>query len=516
MNALLAGVLNSMLPALAVVAAVDFGLRKWRGTNASTRHAVWWMALVPVLVLPFVVRQEPVAPAMPAKAVMAAKRAPQASPPAASARMEPARVERETVRPEGPLMGLWMAGTLMLLARLAYGYAWLRLTKRRSTIEPGHSHRLENLLLRYGVGRRVKLLESPRVRTPIAAGFRKPAVIVPQGFASQLTAGEMHHVLLHEVAHLSRRDDWWNLLSRLVRAALWFHPAVNWILRRVEQEREMACDEWAAEASGQQRQYAESLARVAEISVSARFPLLATGALGGKAGITRRIERLLRPGELTARVSFSKLAASAAAIGLLVALCSESPVMVASAVADAPEPAKMPKAGFLSGLASAGYTGLEVDEIIELKNNGVSASYIGELATAGFGKLSPKELIELHNSGVKPKFLQGMVEAGLGKATLRELVQMSSHGVRPPEVAEIHGLGYGPYGPEQLIEFWQRGVKASFFRQLKEGGITQIEPREIIDAVSHGVNGGDIREARKYHPSLNMQQIIRLKQAGVI
>jgi beta-lactamase regulating signal transducer with metallopeptidase domain len=509
MNALLAGVINSLLPAMAVAAAVELGLQKWRGANASARHAVWWMALAGVVALPFLVGQTRPAPVS-APAVYVSTPAPAALP------MAPAPVETEDGNTEAALMAVWTAGTLLLLARLGFGYLWLRRTKRQAVKLASHTHRLENILLRYGVNRRVRLMESANVRTPIAAGFRHPAILAPEGFAAQLTADEMHHVLLHEVAHLSRRDDWWNLASRVARALFWFHPSVIWILRRLEQEREMACDEWVVEVSGQPRQYAESLARVAEISAGHRFPLLATGALGGKARITRRIERLLRPGAWVARVSFPKLVASAAAVAMLVAICSESPVMVARAVDDAPVIAASPKAGFLAGLTSAGYTGLEVDEILELKNNGVGADYIGELAASGFGKLSIKDLIELHNSGVRPKFVQGMVAAGLGKASLKEMIQMSSHGLRPSEAAEIHALGYGPYGPGQLIEFWQRGVKASFFRQLKDGGITQIEPKDILEAAAHGVTGRDIREARKYHPDLNMQQIIRLKQAGVI
>ena len=63
------------------------------------------------------------------------------------------------------------------------------------------------------------------------------------------------------------------------------------------------------------------------------------------------------------------------------------------------EAASQQREGFLAGLKAAGYNHLDVDEIIELKNNGVSAKYIGEM-TEMFGKLSVKQLVQLHQHGV--------------------------------------------------------------------------------------------------------------------
>ena len=68
----------------------------------------------------------------------------------------------------------------------------------------------------------------------MAAGFRHPAVLVPRRLLSEFGQTELDHVLLHELSHLARRDDWSNLVARVVSAAVWFNPAARWALRRIE------------------------------------------------------------------------------------------------------------------------------------------------------------------------------------------------------------------------------------------------------------------------------------------
>ena len=59
----------------------------------------------------------------------------------------------------------------------------------------------------------------------------------------ELSTLELNAILLHELAHLRRRDDWTNLIQKIVGALLFFHPAVWWIEKKLALEREMACDD---------------------------------------------------------------------------------------------------------------------------------------------------------------------------------------------------------------------------------------------------------------------------------
>ena len=61
---------------------------------------------------------------------------------------------------------------------------------------------------------------------------------------------ELKYILLHELAHLRRRDDWTNLAQKVLKALLFFLPSVWWIERRLSLDREMACDDAVLAHSG--------------------------------------------------------------------------------------------------------------------------------------------------------------------------------------------------------------------------------------------------------------------------
>ena len=92
----------------------------------------------------------------------------------------------------------------------------------------------------------------------MAVGFLHPAVILPEGLPGELAQPEMEHVLLHEAAHIARRDDWTNLLAKALGAGLALHPVAWCILRQIDREREIACDDWVVARVGAARPYAES------------------------------------------------------------------------------------------------------------------------------------------------------------------------------------------------------------------------------------------------------------------
>jgi hypothetical protein len=124
-------------------------------------------------------------------------------------------------------------------------------------------------------------------------GFFKPAIVIPRWTLNELTTTELNAVLLHEIAHLRRWDDWTNLAQRIVSALLFFHPAVWWIGRGLAREREMACDDFVLASTSDHRGYAQCLVSVAEKSFLRRSLALAQ-ALAGRVHLTaQRVARIL-------------------------------------------------------------------------------------------------------------------------------------------------------------------------------------------------------------------------------
>jgi beta-lactamase regulating signal transducer with metallopeptidase domain len=124
--------------------------------------------------------------------------------------------------------------------------------------------RLQETLERAQSPRPVALSTSDKVHVPTALGLAQPVVVIPTWALQELSTDELNQILLHELAHLRRWDDWTNLAQKLVKALFFFHPAVWWIEKQVSLEREMACDDAVLAETASPRAYAECLAHLAE------------------------------------------------------------------------------------------------------------------------------------------------------------------------------------------------------------------------------------------------------------
>ena len=98
---------------------------------------------------------------------------------------------------------------------------------------------------------------------------------------------------MHELAHLLRHDDWTNGLQRVITSLLFFNPAVWFIARQMDVEREVACDDYVLELTGAVRTYAFCLTKMAEITSWPHQPLAAPGVFTTRKNISIRIERLV-------------------------------------------------------------------------------------------------------------------------------------------------------------------------------------------------------------------------------
>jgi hypothetical protein len=173
---------------------------------------------------------------------------------------------------------------------------------------------------------------SESVRVPAAIGFHKPMIVLPAWALQDLSAEELKTILLHEHAHLQRRDDWTNLLQKVVRAVFFFHPAVWWIDAKLSLEREMACDDAVLAETGNPRAYAGCLISLLEKSCARRGWAMAQAAVGRAREASLRIAQILdagRPGTTRVWKPALGLAGVLSLAGFGVLLCAPRLVMFA-------------------------------------------------------------------------------------------------------------------------------------------------------------------------------------------
>ena len=246
--------------------------------------------------------------------------------------------------------GAWAAVVLSRLVRLACG--WLMLSRlRRGAVElgPGSGRLLGECRSALGLSRPAGLAVHPAVASPVAIGGLSPLVLVPPDWGDW---PEPHRraCLLHELAHLARRDDWARLAQELIRAPFFFHPLVLWLLARLDREREILCDEAAVARGADPVAYARMLFDLARRPgrLSAATPASRLGWLPflDRCTVKARIERLL---EDDMRTTLSRPSPARSfllgGVALLTALaCGGLRVRAGSAATDElPKPAGAPR-----------------------------------------------------------------------------------------------------------------------------------------------------------------------------
>lgn len=120
-----------------------------------------------------------------------------------------------------------------------------KITKAVSAPDMQWTVRFYELAERMQIGQETLLRESAQITVPMVIGFLKPVVLVPLGMLANLPAAQIEAILLHELAHIRRRDYLVNLLQIFCENVFFFNPAILWISKLIREEREHCCDDLA-------------------------------------------------------------------------------------------------------------------------------------------------------------------------------------------------------------------------------------------------------------------------------
>ena len=200
----------------------------------------------------------------------------------------------------------WLVVAAILVARLVGSLLGARrLIAAAADAEPELIERCRELAAHIGV-RFPRMKRSPFVPGACVFGWRRPAILLPECDAE---VGD--DVLIHELAHIARRDGFWKSLSETAAALLWFQPLLWRLKSRMQFCAEEVCDDFVVQFGTDRCAYADRLTRIAEqLAARAnqrRIQQVGIGIVSFRSSLGRRVCRILdsrrrltiRPGRKT-------------------------------------------------------------------------------------------------------------------------------------------------------------------------------------------------------------------------
>jgi beta-lactamase regulating signal transducer with metallopeptidase domain len=131
--------------------------------------------------------------------------------------------------------------------------------------------------------------------SPFLWAFLRTRLIWPRGLTTESNLDAWRGVIVHELAHLKRRDHWVGWLELVAGCVWWWNPLFWYVRGQLRENAELACDAWVVETlPGGRRQYAEALLTVCEHISRPQVPAAAIGVGGARRNLERRLTMILK------------------------------------------------------------------------------------------------------------------------------------------------------------------------------------------------------------------------------
>lgn len=191
------------------------------------------------------------------------------------------------------LPALWSLGAFIVLAWIVGGLlrSWLLIRSAREIEDGSLAWIFDELSEELELGGKVALLQAPVHTMPMAWGVR-PCILLPAD-AGDWTDARLRAVLLHELAHVKRRDYLTQLVARLAGALHWFNPLAWFAIHRMRVERELACDDRVLSTGSKASDYAGHLLDIARDASAVAFASVGGVAMARRSKLSDRLLAVL-------------------------------------------------------------------------------------------------------------------------------------------------------------------------------------------------------------------------------
>jgi len=174
------------------------------------------------------------------------------------------------------IIGVW--GVLVLLRLVRFSRAVHRVHRLRREASVFLPSRIGMAREIIEAKQQVALLESTALDDPATVGVFHPAILLPSKVLPELGEQELSAILAHEYGHIRRRDFLAHILCELMSMPVAWHPGIAYLMSRISQTRELACDDYAVSRIGKRRLYANTLLHLASLCL--QVPRASAAGLG--------------------------------------------------------------------------------------------------------------------------------------------------------------------------------------------------------------------------------------------
>jgi hypothetical protein len=386
---------------------------------------------------------------------------------------------------------------------------------------------------------------------PMTFGIRRASILIP-AIAETWTDDRRRAVILHELAHIARRDCLTQTLAFVACTLYWFHPAVWWGARRLRIERELACDDRVIAAGTQPREYAGHLLEIAYSFGGHRVSAMAVSMARPKELEGRMLAALDDRRNRTVPAPRIRVFGTFAAVVVLLGIAGATPTLDASApdperiaiTESASQPTRpMPpvltdlRAGAQRVLRAAadaiqaaqenlsgtwelrptdkeGVVHLRLAELNSSNGSNVPIDQLEGLTAAQLagpggpvqfrirrdagslmfeGVLRNRVAAGTFSFAPNPGFPGELAKRGFAQPTAREQYQMARHDIGFAFVDELTKQGYAKPSTAELVRAGQHGVNATYLREMGSLGYRLASLEPLVTLRDHGVTPDYVR-----------------------